>query len=366
MSIKIFNQEEKKQLRDITKEARKISCAEIADNVYGLTLYRSKNSNRYLKCYEHPSLSFDLQKNLVFYNAKTIHGMGPYDFMAFYENTSLMDAREKLNEYYLERDPRHLQLYHYNRTNDEVYIHHGMMLPRKHEGMQDEIRNYLLQFNISEEVINNMIMNSAIYQAENSNLVVVGTDEKETPAFAVIYGTNPEKPFKIESQGSFTKMGFFVKNPESDRLVICDSVINALAFLTVDPKANVLASIDQEHLLETVEYNFNSSERTDRNYSSVYFAIGNEQAKKDLIQKIMQNKNANAHYVELIKKSEELSTDNTIRSYIRHTSGISTIDTHYDVQYKDMKDLLAISVKANEALEQVMANAKEIEDMPSI
>ena len=49
-SIKIYNQEEKKQLRDITKEARKISCAEIADNVYGLTLYRSKNSNRYLKC----------------------------------------------------------------------------------------------------------------------------------------------------------------------------------------------------------------------------------------------------------------------------------------------------------------------------
>ena len=53
MSIKIYNQEEKKQLRDITREARKISCAEIADNVYGLTLYRSKNSNRYLKCLPH-------------------------------------------------------------------------------------------------------------------------------------------------------------------------------------------------------------------------------------------------------------------------------------------------------------------------
>lgn len=38
MNIKIYSQQEKQELRNITKQARKISCAEIADNVYGLTL----------------------------------------------------------------------------------------------------------------------------------------------------------------------------------------------------------------------------------------------------------------------------------------------------------------------------------------
>lgn len=361
MSIKIYSQQEKKELRNITKQARKISCAEIADNVYGLTLYRSKTSNRYLRCYEHPSLQFDLQKNQVFYNAKTTHGMGPYDFMAFYENISLMQAREKLNGYYAERDPRHLQLYYYNRTNDEVYIHQGMTLPSKDETMQDTIRSYLHKFNIHDEIIDSMIMGSNIYQATNKNLVVVGFDEMEKPTFSVIYSTDPDNPYKVECQGSFTKLGLLKTNAEENKLVICDSPINTMAYLSLYPEDDVLASIDKEHLLETIEYNFNSEERINKHYKNVIFALGDTEQDKDLIKRIIENDKANEHYKSLIAVASELDTDRTIKEYIRDTSGIGIIDAKYDVEYKDMKELLAEAQKQNNALQSIMESAKEIE-----
>lgn len=64
MSVKFYTKDEKNELRDLAVNIRQLSVAEIADNVYGLTLYSKKNNARYLVCYEHPSLIFDLQKNL--------------------------------------------------------------------------------------------------------------------------------------------------------------------------------------------------------------------------------------------------------------------------------------------------------------
>ncbi len=60
MSVKFYTKDEKNELRDLAVNIRQLSVAEIADNVYGLTLYQKKNNARYLVCYEHPSLIFDL------------------------------------------------------------------------------------------------------------------------------------------------------------------------------------------------------------------------------------------------------------------------------------------------------------------
>ena len=63
--LNFIQKTKKNELRDLAVNIRQLSVAEIADNVYGLTLYSKKNNARYLVCYEHPSLIFDLQKNLV-------------------------------------------------------------------------------------------------------------------------------------------------------------------------------------------------------------------------------------------------------------------------------------------------------------
>ena len=131
--------------------------------MYGLTLFRSKTSPRYLKCYEHPSLSFDLQKNRVFYNAKTTHGMNAYDFVAFYENCSFLEAREKVNQYYKERDPRYMEHYLYNPQTKSTLIHYGLLIPLKYEGNQEQLRQYLSNQGVSSTVIDKLIMNNLAY-----------------------------------------------------------------------------------------------------------------------------------------------------------------------------------------------------------
>ena len=46
MSVKFYTKDEKNELRDLALNIRQLSVAEIADNVYGLTLYQKKNNAR--------------------------------------------------------------------------------------------------------------------------------------------------------------------------------------------------------------------------------------------------------------------------------------------------------------------------------
>ena len=179
MSVKFYTKDEKNELRDLAVNIRQLSVAEIADNVYGLTLYSKKNNARYLVCYEHPSLIFDLQKNLVFYNAKTTNGMNCYDFVQFYENCSFMDARKKVNQYYMERDPRNLVLYEYSHTKNAVYKHTGISLPDRESGNFNEMKDYFTQTMAFEgNVVDTLILNQSLYMSKYMHNALLDTTKK--------------------------------------------------------------------------------------------------------------------------------------------------------------------------------------------
>lgn len=253
MSIRIYNQQEKESIRKSTKNVNHLSVAEIASNLYGLTLFKTKGSGRYLRCYEHPSLTFDLLKNLVFYNAKTTHGMSPYDFVAFYESISFMDARSKLNEYYSVRDPRVLEHYLYNRKMDEVTFHYGLLLPRKLEGEQKEVRRFLLDNGVSQKIIDDLIKESLIYEAEaNHNLIAIGYDEKDKPAYAEQLGIQDD--YSVECNGSYTKIGFSKVNVASDKLLVASNLLDGLRELSNNPECNLLVAKDILNVNDTLKY----------------------------------------------------------------------------------------------------------------
>lgn len=351
MSIKIYSQDEKKKLRSLTREARKISCAEIADNVYGLTLYRSKKSDRYLRCYEHPSMVFDLKNNLVFHGVKT-GGMGPYDFISFYENMSLQQAREKLNEYYRQRDPRSLQLYHYNQKTNETYIHQGLLLPRKSEDLESIIQN-LSKYHISENVVNSLVEEGMLYCSESGHLVMVGYDKDSLPAFAVMYGVD-DKPFKVECQGSHTKIGFLKKKEESKNLVICSSPMDALVYMTIDPNSNVLAPLDKQHLKDTVMYNLQND--IIPHGCNMHFAIGNDDQSKSIVYEIEKRYQK---YQSGIQKISSVDPDKIIKAYIYQTSGLKTTASYDQIHYSNLKDLLDQAEQINKTLTVTLEDAVE-------
>lgn len=259
MSVKIYTKEERNKERQIAKEVNKLSVAEIATNLYGLTLYSKNNNKRYMECYEHPSMVFDMQKNLVFYNAKTTNGMNAYDFVAFYENSGFDKAREKVNEYYMERDPRNLLMYQYNKQKDTVYQYTGVMMPRANAKGFPEMYNYFEKKGIGRETVDLLVDNSLIYQSEvNNNIVFMGFDENDTLSFGVEYGSG-EKPYKAECLGSYSRIGWtYMPNNDSENVAnvaICSSPMDAVALLSIsDPNITILCPKDLEHLQQTMEY----------------------------------------------------------------------------------------------------------------
>lgn len=289
MSVRIYSENEKKNLRDISKKARRLSVAEIADNMYGLSLYQiNEKSGRYLGCYEHPSLVFDMKKNLVFYNAKTSNGMNCYDFVQFYENSGFLNAREKVNEYFQTRDPRNLMIYQYSKTKDKVSLHKGVLLPEKADGSFDEMKNYFDEKAFDSSIIDNLIMNGLLYTSkEYNNIVFVGMDENEQPAFAYEYGMSNDS-FEHELSGSYTRVGWRYTQNKSNNLVIVDSPMSAVAYLGINPSANVVAAKNIDTVLETVQYLIENADKYKfmKELKSISYVFDNQKKSMDVLNEI--------------------------------------------------------------------------------
>lgn len=344
MSVKFYTKDEKNELRDLAVNIRQLSVAEIADNVYGLTLYSKKNNARYLVCYEHPSLIFDLQKNLVFYNAKTTNGMNCYDFVQFYENCSFMEAREKVNQYYMERDPRNLVLYEYSHTKNAVYKHTGISLPDRESGNFNEIKDYFTQTMAFEgNVIDTLILNQSLYMSKNMhNAVFVGYDEKNNPAFALEYGIK-DTPYKHEAAGSFTSVGWKQIQDHASDIIIFDSPMNALAYLSIDTEASVIASKDITTLYNMVKYYQENSDKYEfmKDVKNITYILENS-PKSDLI----VNRIKETATDERFRSMKQVEPDELKRTYIQSMNANSEFqytvsEEDYDeVEYKDIRTFI--------------------------
>ena len=319
MSVKFYTKDEKNELRDLAMNIRQLSVAEIADNVYGLTLYSKKNNARYLVCYEHPSLIFDLQKNLVFYNAKTTNGMNCYDFVQFYENCSFMDAREKVNQYYMERDPRNLVLYEYSHTKNAVYKHTGISLPDRESGNFNEMKDYFAQTMAFEDnVIDTLILNQSLYMSKDT-------------------------PYKHEVAGSFTSIGWKQIQDHASDIVIVDSPMNALAYLSIDTEASVIASKDITTLYNMVKYYQENSDKYDfmKNVKNITYILENS-PKSDLV----VNRIKETAKDERFKNMKRVDSDELKRTYIQTMNAngeyqyIISEEDYDEVEYKDIRTFI--------------------------
>ena len=276
MNFKIYDKKEKKEFTALSKAVcNSVSVAEIATNLYGLTLYTSRNNKKYLKCYEHPSLVFDLQKNLVFYNAKVTSGMSGYDFVAFYEGISFLEARNKLNEYYVERDPRNIEMYQYDHVKDTVFKHKGVYLPAM-SPTKENVQSYLLSQGIGKATIHRLFEQDFMYQDDKNNLVVVGYDlDTFDPVYAIKIGTG-SVPYKMECQGSYKRMGIPVINRNQDsQLNVCFDVIEMIRLLDKNPNANVLF-INEDSELEKSLHFYKDNYKWFDSIDTVQFVLGDK------------------------------------------------------------------------------------------
>ncbi len=265
VSPKIFTKEEKAvRLNSLQEVKNNLNIVEFASNVLGLTIFKSKKGERYLKCKELSSLVFDLGINKVYWNKYSNKPMDIIEFVAKFNGYSHNAAIEDIVEYYKTRDPNVVELYQYDSIEDKSYISKGLTLPTPNV---DDLSatNYLLETRrISEEVINYLKNENMLYEDIYHNCVFVGYDADKNARFGVRRGTDPSLKFQRDCEGSYKLCGLFIENKNPvKKIVLTECVIDGLSYLSLNWKTNdahILCSSGAGSVVNTFWYNRNTRE----------------------------------------------------------------------------------------------------------
>ena len=151
--------------KKIIKELRKnLTCVEIATNILGLTIEKSKSNKRYLKTMEHSSMVFDLKENIVYWNARSTKPYNVIDFYIEYSNLPAYKAIDKLIDYYNSRDPSKIQNIIYDEINNEAYRAESLILPNRYS-TNDIVIDYLCNIRkLDINLINDLIDKEMLYE----------------------------------------------------------------------------------------------------------------------------------------------------------------------------------------------------------
>lgn len=107
-------------------------------------------------------------------------------------------------------------------------------LPRKTEEKYSRLFAYLTKTRrIDACIVNQLCADKKIYQDVNGNIVFVGKDEKQSPRFACIRGTNTDKPFKVDCDGSDKRYAFSMEGINKFKLYIFEAPIDLMSHATL-------------------------------------------------------------------------------------------------------------------------------------
>lgn len=296
--IKIYTEDEKAKLKELTNVIRdELSILEVASNLYGLTFQKAKQGARYIKCVEHSSMVFDLQKNKAYHNAKVRRtAMSVFDFVAYEDNISFTEARNKIIDYYKNRDPNQVQLFHYNIMKNEVKSTQGLVLP-KHNDTNQHVIDYLVESRkINPRLVKELIDGQMLYEDKNENCVFVGFDGKGKAQFGFRRGTKKTIPYKCDCFGSFKQVGWYHEiHPALEKLVLCEAMIDGCSYLSMydNYDANVLCSSGAGCALITLQYAFDNRPHVLDNCKTLVLALdpdgAGREASKEIIAYMKEN-----------------------------------------------------------------------------
>ena len=288
--------------KKIIKELRKnLTCVEIATNILGLTIEKSKSNKRYLKTMEHSSMVFDLKENIVYWNARSTKPYNVIDFYIEYSNLPAYKAIDKLIDYYNSRDPSKIQNIIYDEINNEAYRAESLILPNRYS-TNDIVIDYLCNIRkLDINLINDLIDKEMLYEDIYHNVVFVGYDvmDKGEAVFGLRRGTDNGifqnfKKFQTDCKGSFKHNGFYYSNivdntQKSDKLYVFESVIDGLSYITLnkDKNVNILCCSGTGAVLNMIKYNLINNFDL-KNISQIELVLDNDEAGKVSISKIME------------------------------------------------------------------------------
>lgn len=189
---------------------------------------------------------------------------------------------------------------------------------------------------IGKQTVDFFVKKGELYENDKGGMVFVGKDKEGTAKYAMIRGTSENKPFKAEAKNSDKSFGFKVANPRNNKLVVFESAIDLMSYMTLKAKLDDRYMLNPENLVSLGGVGDKALKRMleeNKHIKSIEFALDNDEAGENakerfvceyekafvLSRLIFRGKDVNEHLKQFVAEksfAEELNEETLNEAYI--------------------------------------------------
>ena len=224
----------------------------------------------------------------------------------------------------------------YRKENREKEKRGKIELPPK-ASQYKRLYAYLIKTrNISKQIVDFFVKRGDLYENDKGGMVFVGRDKEGIVKYAMIRGTSENKLFKGEAENSYKSYGFHLSNKRNTKLVVFESAIDLMSYMTIKTKFDDRYMLNPENLVSLGGVGDKALKRMleeNKHIKSIEFALDNdkkgEKAKKRFVceyekafvlsRLIFRGKDVNEHLKQFVAEesfAEELNEETLNEAYI--------------------------------------------------
>lgn len=241
----------------------------------------------YYSLKEHDSVRIDTSRNVFFRNSTGEKG-SIIDFVMAMRGISLGAAIKELNGKFGSLEPIEKREMNYPEKDKPT----SLQLPKKAASMKNVFAYLIKTRCISQKLVQELVDRDMLYQDDRNNCVFVSRNEENVAVFATVRGTNTYKRWVGDVYGCDYSHSFFIDNG-ADKLVVAESVIDALSFMDVLNQRgnnhlnyNYLALSGTGKAKEAIEYHLEKGK-----YGEVLLALDSDTAGKRMTAEMVSHIN---------------------------------------------------------------------------
>lgn len=163
---------------------------------------------------------------------------------------------------------------------------------------------------IGKQTVDFFVKRGELYENDKGGMVFIGKAKDGSVKYAMIRGTAENKPFKAEAKNSDKSFGFKVANPRSNKLVVFESAIDLMSYMTLKQEAEEGYILNPDNLLSLGGVGEKALHRMlDENLhiKSIEFALDNDEAGEAARNKFVNKYESNFMLSRLIFRGKDVN-----------------------------------------------------------
>ena len=163
---------------------------------------------------------------------------------------------------------------------------------------------------IGKQTVDFFVKRGELYENDKGGMVFIGKAKDGAIKYAMIRGTAENKPFKAEAKNSDKSFGFKVTNPRSNKLVVFESAIDLMSYMTLKQEAEEGYILNPDNLLSLGGVGEKALHRMlyeNLHIKSIEFALDNDEAGEAARNKFVNKYESNFMLSRLIFRGKDVN-----------------------------------------------------------